>query len=307
MLTPAVINESKSGQVALSRQSRVRIIVVAALVVLVYADSLRYTIVSRWISDGNWSHGWLIPLFSLYFLWTKREALAAAPVRPGWFGAVVLVASLGVYFFFLWPLPMGYPRAVSLIGALFGLVLLLGGWPILRLTWFPISFLLLAIPLPQSVYVAITMPQQKLASIAAAAIMPILTPGLYTEAQGVVIDYLMPGRPAGQLNVEEACSGMRSMMAILTLGVAMAYLGDRPLWQRLVLLATCVPIAIMCNIIRVTTTGLFFIQGYEGLAKGTPHQILGLAMLVLALGMYALVGWVLERLLVEGPEEHGLA
>jgi len=209
---------------------------------------------------------------------------------------------LGAYFFFLWRLPMGYPRALSIVMAMVGLVLLLGGGPVLRLTWFPIAFLLLAIPLPQRTYVALTMPQQKLASTAAAMIMPILSPGLYTEAQGVVIDYMMPGRPAGQLNVEEACSGMRSMMAIVTLGVAMAYLGERPWWQRLMLIATCVPIAILCNMIRVTITGLLFIHGQEELARGTPHQLLGLAMLLVALGMYSLVGWVLARLWIDVPE-----
>lgn len=310
MANPATYSAVESGRAGLSRQAWVRLCVLTVFVVLVYLDSLRYTIGSRWIHDGNWSHGWLIPLFSLYFLWTKRTALATVKVRPSLWGTAVLLASLVAYFYFLWRLPMGYPRALTLVGTLVGLVLLLGGWPMLRLTWFPIAFLMLAIPLPERVYVALTMPQQKLASGAAALIMPLVTPGLYMEAQGVVIDYLMPGRPAGQLNVEEACSGMRSMMAIVTLGVALAYLGDKPLWQRLVLLMTCVPIAILCNMMRVTLTGLFFIHGYEGLAKGTPHQILGLAMLVLALGMYSVVGWVLERLMVEGvevQERHGLA
>lgn len=304
MTNPSTGSAVESGGGGIPRQTWIKLIVVAALVVVIYLDSLRYTIASRWIHDGNWSHGWLIPLFSLYFLWTKRDAILKAESLPSMWGAVVLLVALSSYFYFLWPLPMGYPRALSLVGVLVGLVLLLGGWRILKLTWFPIAFLLLAIPLPQRIYVALTMPQQKLASMAAAMIMPLVTPGLYTDASGVVIDYTMPGRPSGQLNVEEACSGMRSMMAIVTLGVAMAYLGDKPLWQRLVLLATCVPIAILCNMIRVTLTGLFFIHGYEGLAKGTPHQILGLAMLALALGMYSAVGWVLAKLFVDGPDEN---
>lgn len=303
MADPTTNIGATAGGAGLSRQTWTKIAVIAALLALVYFDSLRYTIGGRWIHDANWSHGWLIPLFSIYFLWTRREAILTTEVRPNLWGAVILLAALGSYFYFLWPLPMGYPRALSLVGALVGLVLLLGGWKMLKLTWFPIAFLLLAIPLPQRLYVALTMPQQKLASMAAAMIMPLVTPGLYTDASGVVIDYIMPGRPSGQLNVEEACSGMRSMMAIVTLGVAMAYLGDKPLWQRLVLLATCVPIAIFCNMIRVTMTGLFFIHGYEGLAKGTPHQLLGLAMLGLALGLYSLIGWVLARLFVEGSED----
>ena len=70
-----------------------------------------------------------------------------------------------------------------------------------------------------------------------------------------MIDYLGPGGLSGQLNVEEACSGMRLMMAFVTLGVAMAYLGDRPAWQRVIMVIFCVSIAVLCNTIRVTTTG----------------------------------------------------
>ena len=132
--------------------------------------------------------------------------------------------------------------------------------------------------------------------------MPWFASGLYAEAQAVVIDYVMPGGARGQLNVEEACSGMRLMMAFVTLGVAMAYLGDRPAWQRLVMVAACLPIAVFCNAVRVTTTGLFFIYGHEELARGTPHQLLGFVMLAVALGLFSLLGYVLSRLFIEEPD-----
>jgi exosortase len=169
----------------------------------------------------------------------------------------------------------------------------------MRVAWFPILFLLLAVPLPQSLYVDLTFPLRKFATAASAAIMPVFVSGLYTEAQAVVIDYILPNGTRGQLNVEEACSGMRLLMAFVTLGVAMAYLGDRPNWQRLVMVAGCVPIAIFCNTIRVTTTGLFFVYGHEDLAKGTPHQLLGLAMLAIALASFGLLGYLLNHLFVE--------
>ncbi|MCH7631918.1 MAG: exosortase/archaeosortase family protein [Planctomycetes bacterium] len=148
-------------------------------------------------------------------------------------------------------------------------------------------------------------PRQGLFSLPgnAAAVMPLVVTGLHTEAQAVVIDYLAPGGLSGQLNVEEACSGMRLMMAFVTLGVAMAYLGDRPAWQRVIMVVFCVPIAVFCNTIRVTMTGLFLITGRTELAQGTPHQLLGIAMLVLALGMFALVGYVLANLFVEVTDD----
>ncbi len=284
---------------------RVRIAIVALLLLLVYWGSIRHHLIARWLNDGNWSHGWLIPLFSLYFLYTRRDQLRRSLPKPNYLGAVVLAGSLVLYFASGWVFRMAYPQAVSIVGSLFGVTLLLGGWPIMRVAWFPIVFLLLAVPLPNRLYVELTMPLRQWASSAAAALMPLFASGLHTEAQAVVIDYVMPGRPPGTLNIEEACSGMRLMMAFVTLGVAMAYLHNRPVWQRLVMVASCLPIAMFCNTIRVTTTGLLYIHGKEDFAQGTPHQLLGIAMLLVALGLYALIGYVLSNLFVEQTEGAG--
>jgi exosortase len=283
--------------------ARVRIAVVTVLLVLVYWGTIRNQLILRWLNEGNWSHGWLIPLFSLYFLITRREQLLRCRPKGSYTGAVVLALSLVMYFAAAWVYRMAYPQAVSIIGAIFGVTLLMGGWSVMRVAWFPICFLLFAIPLPQGLYVQLTMPLREIASSAAAAIMPWLTPGLYTEAQAVVIDYVMPGAPAGQLNVDEACSGMRLMMAFLALGVAVTYLEERPAWQRIIMILSCVPIAVFCNTIRVTTTGLLYVHGHQDLARGTPHQLLGILMLMIALGLFLAIGYVLSRLFVEEPED----
>lgn len=279
-----------------------QIAIVGALIAGVYWQTIRAVLVARWISDGNWSHGWLIPAFSLYFLYLRRDELVRVQARPTMLGAVVLMLSLTWFFVFSWVYPIAYLQALSIVGTVFGAVLLLGGWPVTRLTWFPILFLLLAIPLPQRQYFELTFPLRAWASTAAAALLPMFIPGLHTEAQAVVIDYIAPNGASGQLNVEEACSGMRLMMAFVTLGLAMSYLGDRALWQRLILVASCIPIAVVCNTVRVTLTGYFTITGREELAQGTPHQLLGIAMLLLALGLFAAIGYALDHLFVEGEE-----
>ena len=280
----------------------VRIVVVTALLVLIYWSSIRYDLARRWINDGNWSHGWLIPVFSLYFLSTRRDELLRCRPKPSYFGAVILALSLALYFVSAWRLRMTYPQTISIVGAIFGVTLLLGGWRVMRIAWFPILFLLLAVPLPQWLYVELTRPMREIASTMAAVVMPLFTTGLHTEAQAVVIDYVVPGSPPGQLNVEEACSGMRLTMAFVTLGVAMAYLGNRPAWQRIVMVLCCLPIAILCNAIRVTVTGLLIIHGHQDWARGTPHQLLGLLTLLIALGLFALIGYVLGNLFMEEPE-----
>lgn len=279
--------------------------IVAALVGLAYWGPIQHFLVARWMNDGNWSHGWLIPAFSVYFLAQRREDLAACRPRANYWGAAILVTSLGVYFWAAWWARMAYPQTVSLLGVILGATLLMGGWAVLRITWFPIAFLAFAIPLPQGLYVELTRPLRELASWVAAAVMPLFVTGLHTEAQAVVIDYMRAGFPPGQLNVEEACSGMRLMMAFVTLGAAMAYLGERPLWQRAVMLASCLPIAVFCNAVRVTTTGLLTILGYPEYATGTPHQLLGIAMLVVAMGCYSFIGYVLSHLYVEAFSEAG--
>jgi|CXWL01.1.fsa_nt_gi exosortase len=283
--------------------SLARLTVICGLLTFVFWEPVRHTLAARWISDGNWSHGWLIPIFSLYFLYTHRESLMRAVPNPTLWGVPILLVSLGVFFWSAWWARMAYPQALMIVPTIIGLVLLMGGWNVLKVVWFPVVFLALAVPLPHRTYFELTTPLRILASQASAAILPLLIPGLHTNAQAVVIDYIRPGNPPGQLNVEEACSGMRLLMAFVTLGIAIAYLGDRPVWQRVVLVAACLPIALFCNIVRVTTTGYLSISGHRDLAQGTAHQLLGLAMLVLALGLFSLLGYVLSHLFVEAKGE----
>jgi len=283
--------------------SIIRLAIVGALLTFVFWEPVRHTLIARWISDGNWSHGWLIPIFSLYFLYVSRDRIIKAQPNPTLWGAPVILGAFAVFFWSAWWARMAYPQALMLVPVLIGVVLLLGGVNILRVVWFPVLFLALAVPLPHRFYFQLTTPLRILASKAAAMILPLLIPGLHTDAQAVVIDYIKPGMQAGQLNVEEACSGMRLLMAFVTLGIAMAYLGERPLWQRLILVLACLPIALFCNIVRVTTTGYLSITGHRDLAQGTAHQLLGMAMLVLALGLFSLLGYVLSHLFVEPPAD----
>ena len=105
------------------------------------------------------------------------------------------------------------------------------------------------------------------------------------------------------LNVADACSGMRLLMAFVALGVAMAYLHWRPIWQRLVLLASTIPIAIFCNIVRVTITGFIYILGNPEYAKGIYHDLLGMLMLPLAFCLYGGLAWLMNNLFVDEDED----
>lgn len=299
------VSKQRSWREIVPPATCVRVGIVALLLVVVYWAPIRTLLVARWMNDGDWSHGFLIPVFSLYFLYMRRADFPVGSARPSYVGALVLALGLGMYFSFAWVIPMGYPQGVSIVVSILGLTLLLGGWPTMRVAWFPILFLLLAIPLPHRMYVEMSRPLREWSATAGATLMPMFMSGLYTQSQALVIDYLAPDGRTGQLNVEQACSGMRLLMSFFTIGLAMSYLGNRPMWQRWVMVVSCVPIAVFCNSIRVTLTGLATVAGRTDLAQGTPHQLLGIAMLALALGLFWSLGYVLSHLLVDVPVESG--
>ncbi len=287
-------------------------------------------LVHLWATDPNWSHGFLVPLFSLYFLHQKKQQILALeyvddpliellhgrrppPLQPGqtrpdYLGLFLLLLVLVFYTFNVFsPAGYAYFRPVSVIAAVGAVVLFLGGWRLVRYSWLPIAFLLFAIPLPRRYYVGLTLPMRHLSAVVATTVLNLI-PHVDATTTGAVIELVYKGqRLEPALNVAEACSGMRLLMAFLALGVAMAYLHDRPGWQRAVLLLSTVPIAILCNIIRVTATGLLYVLVDPRFTQGIYHDLLGLAMLPLAFALYGLLAWFTASLFVEEGEPAGAA
>lgn len=262
-----------------------------------------WDIVHRWLTDSSWSHGILIPLFSLYFLNQSKTDVLNSRTKPNYLGLFFLVCVILFYAFnTISPSGYGYFRQMSAVGALGAVVLFLGGWSLLKYTWLPVAYLLFAVPLPERYYVGATIPMRLWAATAATAMLN-LVPKLEATANGVMIDIIYKGQHLEPgLDVAEACSGMRLLMAFFALGVAMAYLHYRPIWQRLVLLASTIPIAILCNIVRVTITGFIYVLLDPQYAQGIYHDLLGMAMLPLAFGLYGLLAWFMSNLFVEGTE-----
>jgi exosortase len=239
----------------------------------------------------------------LYFLNQHRSRILSLRSKPNYLGLFFLICWILFYFFnIVSPSGYAYFRPLSMIGAIGAVVLFLGGWRLIKYTWLPIAFLVFAVPLPQRYYVSLTMPMRHLAAGVATALLN-LVDGLQATASGVVIDVVYKGqRLDPPLNVAEACSGMRLLMAFLALGVAMAYLHYRPIWQRIILLGTTIPIAIFCNIVRVTVTGFIYVLIHPRYTQGVYHDMLGLAMLPLAFGLYGSLAWFMSVLFVEETE-----
>lgn len=257
------------------------------------------SVVRRWVTDSSWSHGFLIPFFSLYFLNQQKEEILGVESRPNYVGLFFLICAISLYVFnAVSPSGYAYLRSISMIGALGAVVLLLGGWRLVRYTWLAILFLVFAIPLPDRFYRGVTRPMREWAAWVASNLLNVVD-GMQASAYGVLIDVIYKGQQVEPLNVADACSGMRLLTAFLALGVAMAYLHRRPIWQRMILLASTIPIAIFCNIVRVTVTGFIYVLVDPKYTKGIYHDGLGLAMLPLAFVLYWFLAWFMTGLFVE--------
>jgi len=276
----------------------VKMLVIGVLFVFLFRREIG-DLFRGWIADSSWSHGFLIPLFSLYLIDRRKAEILSLETRPSYVGLFLLICGILFYPFNVVHLQYGYLRPVTMIASLGAMVLFLGGWRLIRRTWLPIAFLIFAVPLPQRYYNGLTIPMRRWAATVAGSLLN-LVPGLEATAKGVVIDVFYKGQalePA--LDVAEACSGMRLLLAFVALGVVMAYIHERALWQRLVLVASTVPIAVFCNIVRVTITGFIYILIHPRYAQGIYHDILGLAMLPLAFGLYGLLAWFMSNLFID--------
>ncbi|MHC4060071.1 MAG: exosortase/archaeosortase family protein [Planctomycetota bacterium] len=279
----------------------VKILIIGALFYYLFHNEIG-SIVQRW-KDPSWSHGFLIPLFSLYFVNQHKREILDLKTKPNYLGLVLLICAIIFYpLNKASPSGYGYLGSICVIAVLGAIVLFLGGWQLVKYTWLPVAFLVFAVPLPQRYYVRLTMPMRQWAASAATLLLNLVS-GIEATASGVVIDVIYKGQHLEPpLNVAEACSGMRLLMAFVALGVAMAYLHYRPIWQRIVLLLSTVPIAIFCNVVRVTVTGFIYVLIHPKYTQGIYHDLLGLAMLPLALGLYGLIAWFISNLFVAEKE-----
>jgi len=258
-------------------------------------------LVNNWRHDANWTHGFVIPLFSIYLLYSRRDELMSAKRRISILGLPVTVLAI---LWIIWAkagVRNDWLSQLGMSGLLFGLVLYLGGAKIIRITWLPIFYLVFAMPIPDRLYHAIALPLQNFAAKGAAFLLHLFGTQIRVAASSLTV--LSRGGVWHTLQVAEVCSGIRSMMAYLALGVAMAYIEDRPLWQRVVLVASAVPIAVLCNIIRVGGTCAMYVIDRPQLGQKFMHNFMGILMLIPALLMLLLVSWLLHRLYIEVDDE----
>ncbi|MDY7011852.1 MAG: exosortase/archaeosortase family protein, partial [Planctomycetota bacterium] len=229
---------------SLGRDALIKITVLGVLLVVMHFKLLD-VMVRRWITDSNWTHGFIIPLFSLYLLYMRREELFQARRKICFLGLALVLLAMAAEVVAVLRIRNHWLAQMSMVVMIIGLVLYLGGVSVIRVIWLPILFLLFALPIPELLYSRVAVPLQNIAASGAVMILKVL--GVEITSTASSLDVISRSGVSHGLTVAEACSGMRLLMAFCALGVAMAYLDYKPIWQRLILVAAAVPIAVFCN------------------------------------------------------------
>ena len=243
------------------------------LIVIMYAPVLS-SLARQWWNDPNYGHGFFVPVFAGYVLWSERNQWRALPFHPNNFGLALMLFGIVLRVFGMLGAELFMAR-LSLVILIAGIILFLGGRQVLRSIAFPIAYLLFMIPLPAIVYYQMTLPLELWASRLGATGLVAL--GIHTVRQGNLL-FL----PNCTLNVVEACSGIRSLLSLLAAVVAYAYLAEPNLWKRAALAVASIPIAIATNGLRLVTTGVLSFHFGPNVDSGLVHLSLGLGFFALA-------------------------
>ncbi len=251
--------------------------------------------------NPKYSHGWLVPIFSVILLWMRSEPLEKPSASALWTGLGILAGSLGLRLLMTY-YPNRVPEMYTFVPAVAGVFLMVGGWKTVRWAWPAVGFLIFMFPLPGFLDSDLLAPLQSLATRASTYVLQTLGIPTYNEGNRIVIGEV-------QLGVVEACSGLRMLTIFVALAVAITLVTDRPWWERIVTIASAVPIALAVNIVRITVTGILHLTAGPELAEMVFHDLAGWFMMPMALGLLYVEFQILSHLIIDesntGPLQIG--
>lgn len=245
----------------------------------------------------DWGHAYVIPLISAYMIYLHREELGKLRPTVFWPGLAPLM--LGVMTYFNWSvgtLGNHMIQGFGLIAAIFGAALMLLGPQYMRRLFLPIAYLVFAITVSQRIMIELTFQLKLLASQGSGMVLSVLGMlfGFGCEVKGNIITLMTPSGEIKPMNVAEACSGMRMVIAFFALAGAVALLTCKEWWQRVLLVLLAAPVALLMNVVRVVVLGLLSL-GDSDLATGDAHTLIGTFLLLPALGLFMGVVWALNK------------
>jgi exosortase len=244
-------------------------------------------LVHDWATDDNYSHGFLIIPISLYLAWDHRDQLLKAPIAPSFFGLITLIGGIALLIAGILGAELFVTR-IALLAVIFGSILYIFGWNHLRLLAFPLALLLLMIPIPAIIFNQVAFPLQLLASKFSAGVLSFFGIPVLREGNVIILAHTT-------LEVAEACSGIRSLVSLITLGILLGYFTESRLWVRWVLAAATIPTAILANGLRVAGTGILAHYWGPQAAEGFFHTFSGWLVFGFAFGLVLLIQWLIRR------------
>jgi exosortase len=252
----------------------------------------------RWSEDPQYSHGYLVPAFALYLLWSTRERLSKRPLNVNWLGLGLLGLAGGLrlggaYFSY------DYFDQISLLPCCAGLILLAGSWPALFWACPAIAYLGFMIPLPDRVSLAMSAPMQSFATAVSTFALQVFGRPAIAEGNVILLNDI-------ELGIVEACSGLRMLVVFFALSTAVAMMIRKPLWEKLLIAGSAIPIALASNVLRITITGLFYDTFGNHYGGAFFHDLAGWLMMPLGLIFLGVELWVLKTLLIERSNQRPL-
>ena len=285
-------NESFLSQFEIRPDQRRPLAMLAVLVFLliaVYWNTLR-TISTVWNTPA-YSHGWLVPVFAVVLLWMRREPIQEPTPAARWSGVGLLGLGLGIRMiggYYAYP----YIEMASLLPCLFAVFMIVGGWSLLRWSGPALAFLIFMYPLPGAVERRLLDPLQRLATICSTYALQTMGVASHRSGNHIHLGEL-------RLGVVDACSGLRMSTIFLALAVAITLVTVRPWWERITIVLSAIPIALLVNVIRITVTGLLYNYATSELAEAVFHDLAGWIMMPMAMGFLFLELQLLTHLFIE--------
>jgi exosortase len=270
----------------MTRRTLLALLAVSASFLVLYVPVLA-RLTRDWIHDDNYSHGVLIIPLAIWFAWNGRGRLAAIVPRPSHVGLGVVLGGLGLLVAGLLGAELFLTR-ISLVVVIAGIVLFMGGWAYLRALAFPIGFLVLMIPIPAILFNQVAFPLQLFASQVGQAALGGLGIPVLREGNVIVLAHTT-------LEVAEACSGIRSLISLLTLGIVYGYFLDPRGGVRMLIALATIPIAILVNGARVAGTGIAAHYYGSDAAEGFFHTFSGWLVFAVAFALVFAVAHLLLR------------
>jgi exosortase len=273
----------------------IKISILSILFIILYSPTF-HMFIYDWSNDDNYSHGFLVPFIVGYLVWTKRESLQKLTPNSSIWGLVVLILGLSIYLVGTIGAEWFLKRS-SLIIVLGGLILYLYGVEFFRALLFPLIFLIFMVPLPAIIYKSVAFQLQLFVSKVSAQLISLAGIAVYQSGNIITVS-------TGPLAVEEACSGMRSIMALLALSALFAYIVYKSRLKQWILVAFALPVAVVTNIIRVTTTGISAHYFGREVAEGVLHDSFGWIVFVIAFALLFLLSKLLDWFLPSESKEN---